>query len=52
MDCRPGLLSTPARMSHISQALVGLVEPLTQHRARDVVAEMVLEILWAKKGLL
>lgn len=40
-----GLLSTPSRMSHISQALIGLVEPLTQRRASDAVAEIVCDML-------
>ena len=40
-----GLLSTPSRMSHISQSLIALVEPLTQRRASDAVAKIVLEML-------
>ncbi|MFZ9034454.1 MAG: lipid-A-disaccharide synthase [Anaerohalosphaeraceae bacterium] len=40
-----GLLRTPSRMSHISQSLTTLVEPLTQRRASDAVAEIVCEML-------
>jgi lipid-A-disaccharide synthase len=40
-----GLLSTPSRMSHISQALIRLVKPLTERRASDAVAGIVLEML-------
>jgi lipid-A-disaccharide synthase len=40
-----GLLSTPSRMSHISQSLTTLVEPLTQRRASDAVAGIVCEML-------
>jgi lipid A disaccharide synthetase len=40
-----GLLSTPSRMSHISQSLIALVEPLTQRRASDAVADIVLQML-------
>ncbi len=40
-----GLLSTPARMSHISQALIKLVEPLTERRASNAVTEIVLTML-------
>ncbi len=43
-----GLLSTPARMSHISQSLIKLVRPLTERRASDAVAEMVCEMLCLK----
>jgi lipid-A-disaccharide synthase len=42
-----GLLSTPSRMSHTSQALLTLVEPLTQRRACDAVAEIVCDMLWS-----
>ncbi len=45
IDRTHGMLSTPARMSHISQSLIGLVEPLTQRRASDAVAEIILEML-------
>ncbi len=40
-----GLLSNPSEMSFISQALIELVAPLTERRASDAVAEMVLEML-------
>ena len=43
-----GLLSTPSRMSHISQSLTTLVEPLTQRRASNAVAEIVCEMLSLK----
>jgi lipid-A-disaccharide synthase len=43
-----GLLSTPSRMSQISQSLTTLVEPLTQRRASDAVAEIVCEMLSLK----
>jgi len=43
-----GLLSTPSRMSHTSQALLTLVEPLTQRRASDAVAEIVCDMLHPK----
>jgi hypothetical protein len=32
-------------MSRISQSLLTLIEPLTQHRASDAVAEMVIDQL-------
>jgi len=40
-----GLLSTTSRLSQTSQSLLGLIEPLTQRRASDAVADIVLEIL-------
>lgn len=40
-----GLLSTPSRMSQISQSLLTLIEPLTRRRASDAVAKIVLEML-------
>lgn len=52
IDRTHGLLSTPARMSHISQSLIALVEPLTQRRASDAVAGIVLEMLWHNKAKL
>lgn len=45
IDRAHGLLSTPDRMSRISQSLLALIEPLTQRRASDAVAEMVLDQL-------
>lgn len=42
-----GLLSTPARMSQVSQSLVELIKPLTQRRASDATAEIVAEMLSA-----
>lgn len=45
IDRAHGLLSTPDRMSRISQSLLTLIEPLTQHRASDAVAEMVIDQL-------
>ena len=48
IDRAHGLLSTPSRMSQTSQSLLALVGPLTQRRASDAVADMVLEML-AKK---
>ena len=33
------------RMSQISQSLLALIEPLTQRRASDAVADIVLEML-------
>ena len=45
IDRTHGLLSTPARMSQISQSLTTLVEPLAQRRASDAVAKIVLEML-------
>ncbi|OQY03432.1 MAG: lipid-A-disaccharide synthase [Planctomycetales bacterium 4572_13] len=43
-----GLLSTPSRMSQTSQALLTLVEPLTERRASDAVAEIVCDMLCSK----
>ena len=40
-----GLLSTPSRMSQISQSLTTLVAPLTQRRASDAVAKIVCDML-------
>ena len=45
IDRAHGLLSTPSRMSQTSQSLLTLVEPLTQRRASDAVADIVLDIL-------
>ena len=39
------LLSMPSRMRKISQSLLDLVRPLTQRRASDAVAGIVLEML-------
>jgi lipid-A-disaccharide synthase len=42
-----GLLCTPARMSQISQSMLALIEPLTQRRASNAVANMVINMLAA-----
>ncbi len=41
-----GLLSTPSRMANTSQALIELVRPLTERRACEVVANIVLKQLY------
>jgi len=43
-----GLLSTPSRMRQTSQTLLTLVEPLTQRRASNAVAEIVCDMLYPK----
>ncbi len=40
-----GLLSTPSRLTAVSQALLELVRPLTERRASDTVADIVLDML-------
>ena len=40
-----GMLCTSARMSQISQSLLALIEPLTQRRASNAVADIVLGML-------
>jgi lipid-A-disaccharide synthase len=40
-----GLLCASSRLTAVSQALIELVRPLTEHRASDTVADIVLEML-------
>ncbi|MHC5088287.1 MAG: hypothetical protein ACYSOT_01570, partial [Planctomycetota bacterium] len=41
------LLANPAAMAKLSGKLIELIDPLTERRASDAVAEMVLEMLTA-----
>ena len=45
IDRAHGLLCTSERMSQTSQSLLALVDPLTQRRASDAVADIVLDML-------
>jgi lipid-A-disaccharide synthase len=48
IDRTGGLLSDPSEMSCISQSLIALIAPLTERRASDAVAQIVLGMLEKK----